>query len=776
MAYEILDEEDIEEDVSTGGRYEILDEEEEITPKERRKTGSLSEDLISGGILGASDLALGVPALAAFPFEWGINKAIGGSSEPGLLPGAQERGRMESESAQRALDGTSSLGDILALMSDDEFLPMGTSGTSLANLQAAQERVPEGGLVQEGSRIGTRNLPALLGGPAAYGGALGADVAGTTAANVAGGLGAPPWLQFLIGTGTAVATHGLTTSPRTQAKAPYIAQSAEEAGQVLPALERQVSPKTLKKRLQGLEEGSLREIEDRLNKVSSESLDDVAGMNLRDYSEWLHKTERDNALDNVSATPMTEKDVWTQTAKTVNEAYKEEREALRPKYEAVRQEAKNVLLEPGNEVAQAKQLKKELNNVKTSPSAYKTVSKVVDDVISDLAPKGKKGKDGKFIKPKPVTADKGLDLSVRLNDLINFEGLTPSIIDRLKPLRKSIKQRTAAALKEANERVYETLVEADKEYQGIATKYGTDTIRKLRSTELPESLTAEYLKPSNIEDLRNLLGGTDTWASIERQIVDALGRQSYDKGIRTLEKLSPYLSQRAKQSAQELINLGDIQTPSGRVRATQNKIADDVASAIQDRKDPVYTLNIMQTPRGYDSAKRLLSISPEGKRLFNILERKVLDKMLDGIKGEKGVDWQKMKPLLKDPDARKMFQKMLGNDGVQFIENLDKYRENITRNLDKIKKVDPTAWQKITGSLGVNSKVALGTLLGSPILGVGGVAAVGAGVLGTKIMARAITSPAFRNYIRRLAARDLTPSAALSIVRNIDRELEEDME
>lgn len=748
---------------------------------------SIGRQTLRGIGQGGLDI-LSLPALATYPIERGMQKVSGLEDEPGkLLPSQEIRYGLQHETLQKMEKGEApSFGELMLLSDDDDLAPISYGGgTSLSNLQQLQEEIPEGGVFQEGVRRVTRSAPFALGGAGLLQEVLKSEFAGLAGKELVKYLGGTPEEQMtadlLLGLGTAFwKPKNASTVARapeiTVARAPEIAEGTG----ALAKAEAFAGPKVLEKRLLSLEDNIIKEADKRMTAVSKEALSDFEKFNSREVENLITRGNRSTLLDEISPIDKLPKQAWTDISSAANELYNSERQAYSALYNPVRKVAEKIKVQPTRSRAIATEQLKKLTNVETSPAGYSQVENLIRQVKKDLgivvrdSTVPTSGQVVQEIVTKPISSDKLLDLSIRLGDAINFEALTPTIKDLLKPIREVLKDEFRETLKVKKPSALQAFNKAEESYKKTANRFGKDSIATLRTTENPEQLTDLFAKPSNFEALEKVFGKNNKVISeAERQIVDLIAKQSNKQALETLRNLEPLLSPKAKESAQKFINLGDKLTVPGQRRLFQQNMLDDVAQAITTGNRPEFTLRAMRIPQGYQATKEIISRTAQGKKLFKTLEKQVVQDLFNSITTEGRIDWNKARNILNDPGYESVMNQIMGIDGVQFIKNIEKYSNNITTNLMAKRAQSPTVFNKFYNTMSSTGKVALSAFLGNQFGILMGIATVFGGEALLKYGARLITNPKVRNALKKMADLRIEPSTLLRTVPIINDAIEE---
>jgi hypothetical protein len=728
-------------------------------PESDFKLGQLPAQVALGGSDAVLDYAA-MGALPLYPIEKGVQGLFGIESPEGgpqPLPGQAVRSNIESDILDKLNRGEKpSFSELMFLSDPEDVIPFSSpgAGTSLESVQRVQEEVPETGMTQEIARRGFRALPFILGGGGTLLDAMRAEFGGLASKELVkamgGGETAQMWADIVGGFG---ASYKRTPSQADKVRIPYVAESQGK----LAKIEAQAAPKALEKRLLSLGDEVLTEADKRMSKISNESLSDFGQFSARQTEDLITQANRTNLLNKVHPQEQLPQQAWKDISKATNEIFDAERKTYSDLYNSVRNAAKDIEYVPVHAKNVARSKLGKMLNLETMPSGYGPVKNLMESTLRDLG-LSETTLDGLSAlmvkKDTPITAEKLMDLSIRLNDAINYEALTPTIKDWLKPIQRAVKEDFRQAISK-KQPLLNAFNKAEDLYKNTANRFGKDIISKLRSTENPELLGSDLLNPSNFENFKNVFGSGNAQVSkAERQLVDLIGKQQQKTAQETLRQLEPYLSQNAKTSAQESINLGDKLSTIGQRRAMQQNMITDVADAINTGNRPTMTVTAMRTPQGYQISKDAFNRTSQGKKLFKVLEKQVVEDLFNSITKDGQIDWNKAKKILSDPGYEQVMTEIMGIDGVQMIKNIEKWSQNITANLGNIQFSQPSTFNKFVNLLDTPAKLMMASFFGPKIGTVLGVA------VSAKMLkdhgARLITSQSARDAMRSFADKNIT--------------------
>lgn len=751
--YQIVEDDEIEDSPTNKPRYEIVQEEpasQDFIPQVLRGTAQgIGSDLLS------------LPAMALYPIERGVQKLFGQEDEPGkLLPGQEARYGMQHEILTKMEDPNykPSFSDFMMLSDDDDIMPIGNGGgTSLSNIQEVSKSIPEGGAIQEIARRGVRNLPFLLGGPSFYGSVLGADLTGYVASQAVKGMGGGEGAQIgadILGS----LGYGALGAFRTAAsKIPSI---AEQTGGLLSKAEMKGSQSALQKGIQNLESSMINKLENNTAKLSQKTLSDFPSFEAQEINRDIVKSNQTAVLNRIApdAVPL---EAWTNVANQVEQSFQKERSAYSALYDEARKIARNIKFDPTESRTLAANLLKTIRNVETTAPGYEVVGKALNTALNDLGATIDNIGGKVTVKTKPVSVDKMMDVGIRLGEIINYENLTPSIKDLLKPLVKNIKSDIRKGLQSESQLGYMAFDKAEKAYGVTAEKFGNDAIMKLRKTENPEALTSYFSSPSNYKRLKDV-GDQSSLSMADRQIIQELSSKNTDSARKELRNLEQFLSQSNKQVANSLIDLGDKLTSPGQKAVLQQRVLEDAQRAVTSGERPSTVLKAMQTPEGYSVVKQTLERTPKGKEIFKVMQKQFVQDLFQSVLDDSGkMNWSKAANLVKDPQVKQVLRSIGGDELVNFFRSLETYGTNIRNNFQKYGAQDKGFFNEVFKIAKSPTKALLTGLTGG-VWGVGPAAAVGlSSYIATEAFYRMLANPKIQAIIKALAKPETYNKSAL---------------
>jgi hypothetical protein len=442
----------------------------------------------------------------------------------------------------------------------------------------------------------------------------------------------------------------------------------------------------------------LRKIDDRtIKKMETEApvLAEPVQPEAPSYSAEVKKLEDTvKLMDSVAPRAISEEALGTSIKADVEHSIKAKKAEYKPLYDQAYEAAETLEHTPTGTAREAEENLRELSNLKTKPAGYASVIKNLETVLKDAGYVIKRSANGviKIIESKgPVPVSKTIELAKRLNEIIDFEAVEPTIKNALKSVKKAAKEDIRMGLMQ-NPDAHAAFELAEEAHARTAALYTKDSIRKVRGTQAGEKVTTMLDSPTTLKDLKEI-STEKQWAQIEREVIDRLNSKPFEAAKKHLREIESSLSKKAKQIAEDIV---EAKNPSGslaRRNIVKSNVVEDVADAFTTGQRPKKTLDLWKTKKGQRLVKEAFEGSPNWKQVKTYLEKQSFNDMVASVTKANGVvDAVKIKQFMKDPAFVENVRSQGGEEAVTFFkdlyENITKVRENFNL-LDKI----PTSYE-----------------------------------------------------------------------------------
>lgn len=782
MAFVLID----EEEETPKGNFRLIQDEEQ--PQEEPDFSSRVGTGIGSSVIGAGqgllDLAA-LPSLGLYPLERLLGYSDDADKNPNL-PGRETVLNTQGEILDKLNRGETPTFSELMFLGDDDVIDNNRgTGTSLAASRNFQELVPQTGDIQEGSRRITRSLPFLAGGPGTFLNALLSEGAGFGAKKAVQGLGgsesAADWADLGAGLITGLGAGALSRAPASS----RIPAALEQEGTLFSKAEIQGGRRLLDRNIQAIEQDAIQSWNENASQLSKKTFNEFPEFQSSQIAEDVIRGNESSLLNQIS-TIANESDAWKSIQNSIGQAFEREANIYRPLYQQVRQSSQGITHSAKPTMQAAENGLTRLQQIETQAPGYQAAENTLRTVLRDVGTRGttfemreleRQGLaqlSGAPINQK-VPVSNLIELKTRLNDIKNYDTLSPSIRDQvLEPVLKALRQDIREGLSQAPQ-IEKAFNQAENQYARTAQRFNNDSIQKLRNSEAPEAVSNAFTRPSNVEALKNVLNPQE-FKVAERQIVEQLLRQNTENARRGLDQIGRHISPSARNIARETIDLGDNLTSVGQRQILQRRLLNDVQSSLSNGTRPELLLNTMKTPEGYNIAKQTFNSSAKGREIFKTAERQFMADVFDSVIGENGrIDWQKASTIFTDPQVMKVVKDIGGANSVAFLQRLSGYGYNFGRNLEQFASKNPSWTQSLLGNLSSPAKTLLAGVTGSYFGIPGLLTGIGSAQLLNAVMLKALSKPGIQQILRTLGTtQNYNRTDLLSLMTRLNKSLSDE--
>lgn len=486
----------------------------------------------------------------------------------------------------------------------------------------------------------------------------------------------------------------------------------------------QLSSKDLAGRVSKTSDEMLGTFDKSLKDLAAPHFKEVGPFRAAEIEKQLVKENQNAILDTISPGAGTQKKSWEGVQRVVDENFDAAHKAYSTLYDAVDDAVarENILVTPKETYLSGKNIYRDLQRSIVKAPEEGGVKRALGDLVELLQPKAKevpkfewnpkispkknvalraKAEAAAKLKPKPKAPQIPLSRLMAgkrsINRLIRKSDIIPAPVDLLKPVGRSMKRDTLAALAEhpSVKTAYEAAEESFKRTQDI---FNNEAMIKLRKSTNPEDLSSFVAKPSNLEKLRVAAGDNKkTNDLIDRLVVENIASKGKAEAQALAKESRQYLSKKAQAALDDILEYGDSLTSKGQTSIANRMILEDLQKSFTTGAPPAYTAKLMGTPAGYKIVQDTLAKSPKGKKMFKALQRQIIEDALGStLDAGKQIDFVKAKDIFKDPHFQTIVRESLGQRGVDFFSKLEKYGANMAENLKTFEARDPSLFQKLS--------------------------------------------------------------------------------
>lgn len=467
-----------------------------------------------------------------------------------------------------------------------------------------------------------------------------------------------------------------------------------------------ISPKDLKSR---------KVEEDPVNKLTSETHVlaepyQPEGIDFTKEAEAIEKNAIQEQIDSVGTKAETSQQLGNSIKEDIEAQLEARKEEYRPLYAQAEEAAGHLTHVPQNTANTAGNRLKKISRLSTKPQGYNTVIKTLENVLEDAGfiIQRDEGAVELIISNKEVPVENTMELARRLNEIIDYEAVEPSVKDALRSVARAAKQDVRAGLA-SNPDALAAFELAEQAHAQTAKRFSTDTVRKIRGQDAGEKISKMAESPSTFGELKEVLS-PQQFLQLEREMLEKLNSQNYEKAQKTLKDIERHISADNRKLAREIVESKNPHNPLARKKLTQDAILNDMSASLTNGTRPEKTLALWKTPKGQNLVKETFNNSPNWPQVKEYLEKQSFNDMLSSVIKDGKIDIKKFKSFMRDPVTVNNIRSAGGEEAVTFFRNLEsnvkKFEENvklldrfptfsdINRGKEIIKRIKKKAFQK----------------------------------------------------------------------------------
>jgi hypothetical protein len=419
-------------------------------------------------------------------------------------------------------------------------------------------------------------------------------------------------------------------------------------------------------------------------------------VNLSKEVEKLEETTVQNKLEKSGERALTEEDLGAAVKQDIETGLEAAKDEYRPLYDQAEKAAKKILHKPKGTAKETGNKLKKMSKLKTKPEGYGSVLQKFEDVLEDVGYKVQRDEEGAIehiLAEKPVLVSDSIELARRLNEIINFEAVEPTVKDALRSVVRALKRDIRKGLSRDPDALAAFEL-AEKAHAATAKRFSKDSILRIRGQQAEEKIAKMAQSPSTFRDLKDVLSPKQM-AQVERELLERMNKQNYEQAKKTLREFEKHISDKNKKLAREIVEAKNPQNTLGRKKIIQEGILEDVSNAFTTGQRPKKTLDLWKTTKGQKLVKEAFHNSPNWPKVKSYLEKQSFNDMVESVLNKNGrLDVEKFKKFMKDPANVNNIEALGGEEAVDFFLQLDSKVAQMERNstalLEKFPK-DETA-------------------------------------------------------------------------------------
>ena len=329
----------------------------------------------------------------------------------------------------------------------------------------------------------------------------------------------------------------------------------------------------------------------------------------------------------------------------------------------------------------------ESGGLNLTPEGYNKANKQLRDTLTDLGYGVETNAEGQVIRAVETSRQplsKVIEVKRRLNNIINYDLLETSAGDFLKTPVAELRGEIRKGFGSKNSKSRKAFEKAEEKFGEFAEKKGKKSVQSIRTSQKPESITKTIKTPSGLADVKEVVS-KEQFSQIERELLEHMRTMEEQKAASFYREMRDSLSSETRTIAEEIIqSKAPKNSPSRKVtqrETIQKKAIDDIAKSTITGERPEVALDLWKTKEGQQLIKHALENNPNKAEVLKYLEEQSFKDFTSSILSPDGkVEFKKLEKLLKDPATEENIKLIAGQEGVNFLRNLENLSNKIKKN------------------------------------------------------------------------------------------------
>lgn len=435
----------------------------------------------------------------------------------------------------------------------------------------------------------------------------------------------------------------------------------------------------------------------------------------------LGENRTSSLIEQVGERAINKKSLGETIKSDIESGIKTAKETYEPLYQSVKEGAKSIKHKPSSTIDLAESILKNLNTLQVKPEGYKKVISTINDALSDMGLKihdfgdvhGFLDANGNKLNIKnlrlndDVSLDKTIELAKRLNEIINYDIIEPSIKDVLKPIVGSLKEEIKSVLKKESPNLFKNYLNAETNFAKSADKFRNKIIKNIRGSDKLEKVADTLLETSVLENIKKTVS-PEKFKQVEREVVENLKDMSFEQANKSYREIAHLLDKKAQDAARSIIAskspYGKVLTPS----KIHESIISDLNKAFTTETRPSNVLELWKTIKGQKLINEALEGTPNKKEILKYLQEQSFYDFTKSVVDKSGkIDFKKFNEYLKDPATIVNLRLIGGNEAVKFFNQLEQMSNILKFNVSTLEKLPTVKLNPSKGTYALGEETLL---------------------------------------------------------------------
>lgn len=412
-------------------------------------------------------------------------------------------------------------------------------------------------------------------------------------------------------------------------------------------------------------------------------------VNFKTDSAEISKNVMESQLEQAGERAYTKQELGSNIKKDIESQLEIAKSSYEPLYEAAEAKAREVVHIPTNTARIAGDRLKQLSRLKTKPEGYSSVLKNLDTVLADIGFSVEKDAEGviqNITSTKEVPLEDLMELGRRLNKIVNYDLIEPSVQNVLKDVVRNLKKDIRIGLADHPEAL-QAWTSAEAQFADTASRFGRNSVRKIRHTQADENIASHIDSPTSLTDLRQVLSPKQM-QQVEREVLEKINDATFDKAKKMFSEVENQLSRKNRKLTEEIIDSKNPYSPNVIKRNVERGVLDEVSNSLATGSRPEKTLSMWKDKKGRQVIKDAFEGSPNWKQVKTYLEKQSFNDMVRSIVDKEGsIDLTKLKEFLYKNGMAENIIDIGGKDALDFFDNLGSDVKRLKRNVSLLDRI-----------------------------------------------------------------------------------------
>ena len=419
-------------------------------------------------------------------------------------------------------------------------------------------------------------------------------------------------------------------------------------------------------------------------------------------SQALEKSAIEDSIDEVAPKPKTKEDFGNEIKKDIEANLEQRKAEVRPLYKTAKKGAERLIHDPKAAAKIAEKYLRKLEQFKTRPEGYGKTQQHLINFLEDMGYIVQRdfetGKIEQILKESDVTVADVIEMGSRLNEIIDFTDLEPTVQNILKKLVKEVKKEARRGLK-PNPQALADFELAEKTHAQNAKIFGRNSIRNARKAQSGEKVGRSLSDSGNVSDLQKALT-PEQFAKIQRELLDQINSENHKVAQETFDKYKKFFTAENRKLGKNIVDSKNPHNKEVREALHKRGVLADMSNAVSTGNRPERTLKLWRTEKGRKIVKDAFKDSPNWPEVREYLKDQSFNDLVESVMKDGKINAKKVSQFFQQPGNMEVVRDLGGQEAVEFFERLGAELEQLEKQKELFarspSKADVKRWTNIT--------------------------------------------------------------------------------